>query len=239
MRIKIGDFGVSKHIPVDSTTVLRTDVGTAHYRAPEVGDSKYTSTVDCWSVGCIVYRLIVGRDLFKDLHAVYKFVYTGVPSPVSALVAMDWGDDGPDFVGKLITVDPDRRLHAAAALDHSWMLRFSGADNNHKYTINTNLRTRFEAMIDNRKDRETLVSNRELIRMFEAYILESPPKWNFQTHIGTGDFAKVYLESITLPVFGKQLCVVKRIHKENVRLPRKICERQIEILSKLKQVRIF
>ena len=35
------------------------------------------------------------------------------------------------------------RLCAAAALDHPWMLRFSRTDKNHKYTISTNLRTRF------------------------------------------------------------------------------------------------
>ena len=99
-----------------------------------------------------MYRLITGRDLFKNLDAVYTFKFTGAPSPVSALV--DCGDDCSDFVGKLITVDPGRRLYAAAALDHPWMLRFSGTDKNRKYTISTNLRTRFSLMIDNLKDRE-------------------------------------------------------------------------------------
>ena len=123
--------------------------------APEVTDhdGQYTSTVDCWSVGCIVYRLIAGRDLFKNLRAVYTFKQMEASS-VSALV--DCGGDCPDFVGKLITADPDRRLCAAAALDHPWMLRFSGADKNHKYTISTNLRTRFDKvllMVDNLKGR--------------------------------------------------------------------------------------
>ena len=154
LRIKIGDFGVSKHIPEDSSTVLRTEVGTTQYRAPEVAGSEYTCTVDCWSVGCIVYRLVVGRDLFKDLDAVYKFKFTGAPSPVSALV--DCGDDCPDFVGKLITVDPDRRLDAATALDHPWILHFpnSETDQNRKYIISTNLRIRFSEALDNLKDRE-------------------------------------------------------------------------------------
>ena len=160
MRIKIGDFGVSKYIPVNSSTILRTEVGTVLYRAPEVADGQYTSTVDCWSVGCIVYRLITGRDFFKNLDTVYKFKFTGVPSPVSALVHVNCGDDCPDFVGKLITADPDRRLCAATALDHPWMLPFSGTDdyNSHKYTITPNLRTRFDEAsrartIDNLKDR--------------------------------------------------------------------------------------
>ena len=136
--------------------MLRTEVGTAHYRAPEANGSEleYTCTVDCWSVGCIVYRLVAGRELFKNLDAVYKFRYKlkGAPSPVSALV--DCGDDCPDFVGKLITVDPDRRLDAAAALDHPWILHFSETDQNRKYTISTNLRTRFSQAFDKLKERE-------------------------------------------------------------------------------------
>ena len=111
--------------------------------APEVTESlsQYTSIVDCWSVGCIVYRLIAGRDLFKNLNNIITFKFTGAPSPVSALV--DCGDDCLDFVGKLITVDPDRRLNTATALDHPWMLHFSGTDKNRKYIISANLRTRF------------------------------------------------------------------------------------------------
>ena len=125
--------------------------------APEVTDtsSQYTCIVDSWSVGCIVYRLIAGRDLFKNINAVITFPLTGAPSPASAL--MDCGDDCPDFVGKLITADLDRRLCAAAALDHPWMLRFSGTDKNRKYIISTNLKTRFDEpsrMVDSLKDRE-------------------------------------------------------------------------------------
>ena len=138
---------------MNSSTILITDVGTALYRAPEVAGSQYTSTVDCWSVGCIVYRLIKGEVFFQNVDAIYRFKYMGEPSPASALV--DCGGDCPDFVGKLITADPDRRLCAATALDHPWMLRFSGTDKNHQYTISTSLRTRFDKVlsIDNLKGR--------------------------------------------------------------------------------------
>ena len=145
---------------MDSSTLLRTEVGTAHYRAPEVADREYTCTVDCWSVGCIVYRLIARKGLFKSLSDVYTFKFTGAPSPVSSLINLGLcGDDCADFVGKLITADPNVRLDAAAALGHPWMLRLSGTDQNGKYTISTKLRTRFESykalsMIANSKGRE-------------------------------------------------------------------------------------
>ena len=74
--------------------------------------------------------------------------------------------------------------------------------------------------------------------VFEAldHKLEPPSKWNFQTQIGTGSFANVYKESITRPVFGKHLCAVKRILKGDVKFPRRLYEREIEIFSNLKQV---
>jgi len=119
-------------------------VGTVQYMAPEVIDGVYTCIVDCWSVGCIVYRLIAGNDLFKSFGDIYKFKYTGAPSPESALV--DRGlcsDDCVKFVANLITVDPSRRLDATAALDHPWILRLSGSAESCKYTISNKLRIRF------------------------------------------------------------------------------------------------
>ncbi|KAF8415620.1 kinase-like domain-containing protein [Tirmania nivea] len=126
LRIKIGDFGVSKHIPIDGSTYLRTEVGTASYMAPEVIGSQYTCTVDCFSLGCLVYRLIAGNDLFQNVQEIYQFAFQGIPSPRSAL--LEWGlctNDCADIVGKLITARPEGRLDAVAALNHPWMFRFS------------------------------------------------------------------------------------------------------------------
>ena len=108
--------------------------------------------MDYWSAGCIVYRLIAGKGLFKNIGEVYRFRHTETPSPVSLL--MDGGlcgDDCADFVGKLIIADPNRRLGATAALGHPWMLRFSETDKN---TITTERRNRFVSYkaIANRED---------------------------------------------------------------------------------------
>jgi len=72
--------------------------------------------------------------------------------------------------------------------------------------------------------------------LLKAHKLEAPPQWNYQEHIGTGGFADVFLESITRPVFGTHLYVVKRIRKWDAKFPRKSYEREIEIFSKLKKV---
>ncbi|VEL21388.1 unnamed protein product, partial [Protopolystoma xenopodis] len=55
--IKVTDFGLSKL--VDSNTMLRTFCGTPTYLAPEIlesaGSGVYTSAVDVWSLGVILY----------------------------------------------------------------------------------------------------------------------------------------------------------------------------------------
>ncbi|VDD84595.1 unnamed protein product [Mesocestoides corti] len=55
--IKVTDFGLSKF--VDGNTMLRTFCGTPTYLAPEVlrtaGTGTYTSSIDIWSLGVILY----------------------------------------------------------------------------------------------------------------------------------------------------------------------------------------
>ena len=66
--IKITDFGLSKFF--DSATVLKTFCGTPNYLAPEVlvsrGGGSYTNKVDNWSLGVILYILLVGYPPFSD-----------------------------------------------------------------------------------------------------------------------------------------------------------------------------
>lgn len=54
----MGDFGLARTID-DERTVSRGFVGTPHYAAPEVCESKGASKrSDMWSLGCILYELI-------------------------------------------------------------------------------------------------------------------------------------------------------------------------------------
>ena len=74
--------------------------------------------------------------------------------------------------------------------------------------------------------------------LFKLHKLHPPPQWNCHTEIGAGGFAKVFLETITHPAFGTQLCAVKRIIKDDAKFSQELYMREIEIFSKLKQVGI-
>ena len=75
MCIKIGDFGLATKLAFP-TERKRTVCGTPNYIAPEILEGKdgHSFEVDCWSIGVIIYTMIVGRPPFecKDVKSTYK-----------------------------------------------------------------------------------------------------------------------------------------------------------------------
>jgi len=124
--VKITDFGLSK-IFADSAegeVVMKTACGTPGYVAPEVlTHENYSSQVDLWSIGVIVYILLCGfppfygdndAQMFRKIKAgSYKFL-----SPYWDKISLD----AKDFVGKLLVVDPKQRMDCRAALKHRWLV---------------------------------------------------------------------------------------------------------------------
>lgn len=70
MQIKIGDFGLAVELQED--TDIRTSIcGTPNYMAPEILaaqdneiDVGYSYSADIWSIGVMLYTLLVGRPPF-------------------------------------------------------------------------------------------------------------------------------------------------------------------------------
>ncbi len=70
--IKIIDFGVSGLFKGE-----KSKAGSIKYMAPEVlsGDNTESRTyIDIWSLGCILYHLIVGEELFKGNREEIKVI---------------------------------------------------------------------------------------------------------------------------------------------------------------------
>ncbi|XP_059164290.1 serine/threonine-protein kinase PLK1-like isoform X2 [Physella acuta] len=88
MEIKIGDFGLATKLDYEGER-KKTLCGTPNYIAPEVlGKKGHSYEVDVWSLGCIVFTLLVGKPPFetsclKDTYMRIKKNEYSVPSKVS------------------------------------------------------------------------------------------------------------------------------------------------------------
>ena len=124
--VKITDFGTSKI--TSATTLARTLVGTQLYLAPEIAASFlgirlrcYTSSVDIWALGCILYFMFSRSTPFEDnekmlsniIEAKYSF-----EEPAWGAVS----EAAKDLIGKLLVKNPDERLTAKEILEHPWSL---------------------------------------------------------------------------------------------------------------------
>lgn len=74
LNVKIGDFGLATRIEFDGER-KKTLCGTPNYIAPEIlTKTGHSFEVDIWSIGCVMYTLLVGQPPFetKTLRDTYS-----------------------------------------------------------------------------------------------------------------------------------------------------------------------
>ena len=65
LEVKLGDFNLSQSISLNGKNKDKS--GTLYYMAPEILENKlYPFEVDIWSVGIVIYQLILGKLPFKE-----------------------------------------------------------------------------------------------------------------------------------------------------------------------------
>jgi hypothetical protein len=102
--VKIGDYGLSKHISVSRHSGQTVSVGTVHYMAPEIGSGTYTKAIDIYALGVILYEMITGRLPFTGSsmgevlmrHLSEQPDVSGVPEPFARVIAKALAKDPHD-----------------------------------------------------------------------------------------------------------------------------------------------
>jgi len=110
--VKIGDFGFARELPKEG--LAETFCGTPLNMAPEVMEGHaYNEKADMWSVGTILYEMLVGKPPFQGenlihLHKVIKTTPWTVPKHTTL------SEEAIDLLTGLLQVDPKQRV----GLDH-------------------------------------------------------------------------------------------------------------------------
>jgi calcium-dependent protein kinase len=92
------------------------------YTAPDVLKKNFNEKADIWSLGIMIYELLVGKYpyLSKDKRDILKEIYQG---------KVDFDNQGflqlsfhaQDLIRKMLDPNPDNRLSAQEALSHPWL----------------------------------------------------------------------------------------------------------------------
>ena len=91
MELKVGDFGLATKLDFEGEK-KRTVCGTPNYIAPEILDGKfgYSFEVDIWSLGVIIYTLIIGKPPFEtdNVKETYKKIKLNKYSfPINSVIS--------------------------------------------------------------------------------------------------------------------------------------------------------
>lgn len=109
MELKVGDFGLATKLEFDGER-KRTVCGTPNYIAPEILDGKtgHSYEVDIWSLGVIIYTLIIGKPPFEtnNVKETYKRIKMNSYSfPERAIIS----DAAKALIQDILVLDPTKR----------------------------------------------------------------------------------------------------------------------------------
>ncbi|KAF9479342.1 Pkinase-domain-containing protein [Pholiota conissans] len=121
MNVKVGDFGLAALIENPGER-KKTICGTPNYIAPEVlfdTANGHSFEVDTWSIGVILYTLVIGRPPFqtKDVKAIYKRIRDNeYEFPTERVIS----SAVQNLIQQILTPDPSQRPSLHEIVDHAF-----------------------------------------------------------------------------------------------------------------------
>lgn len=122
---KLSDFGLAKKLSKVDDKGFTTMCGTISYAAPEVlQGTPYGLNVDCWSLGVVMYSLLVGYQPFRsdddDELSLIRNISNDEPLSFNE---KDWdgiSTHAKDLITSLLKKDVNERLAISQVMKHSW-----------------------------------------------------------------------------------------------------------------------
>ncbi|CAK76664.1 unnamed protein product (macronuclear) [Paramecium tetraurelia] len=129
LTLKLIDFGVSKRFFVKGKVTKKIDMwtrtGSLFYQAPEIQflGGGYNEKVDIWSIGIILYQLLVGQLPFQQ-ETVLDTIEMIRDSEINVKNTSAFKKLNPleqDLLKRLLKKDPEKRLSAEDFSLHPWL----------------------------------------------------------------------------------------------------------------------
>ncbi|CAD8175532.1 unnamed protein product [Paramecium octaurelia] len=130
LALKLIDFGVSKRFLVKGKVTKKIDMwtrtGSLFYQAPEIFlGGGYDEKVDIWSIGIILYQLLVGQlpfqqDTILDTIEMIRDSEINVKNQAAFKLLNKLEQD---LLKRLLKKDPEKRLSAEDFVLHPWIHR--------------------------------------------------------------------------------------------------------------------
>ncbi|KAJ8258712.1 hypothetical protein COCON_G00177240 [Conger conger] len=143
-ELKLADFGLARAKSVPTKT-YSNEVVTLWYRPPDVllGSTEYSTPIDMWGVGCILFEMATGRPLFpgstvkEELHLIFRLMGTPTEETWPGITANEefrsyqfpqyraqplinhvprLDTEGMDLLSSLLLYDTRERISAEASL---------------------------------------------------------------------------------------------------------------------------
>ena len=133
--LKLCDFGWAKELNVNKRA---TFCGTMEYMAPEiVGSEMYDFSVDIWSLGILLYELIMGHSPFrskskKDRNIMIKIKKHDLVFDKDKNISKEC----IDLINRLLDVNPETRLKIKDIFEHPFILANENKIKNNKISQN-------------------------------------------------------------------------------------------------------
>jgi len=120
--LKISNFKFSRRVHTPQSLITRC--GTPTYVAPEIlKNHPHDEMVDMWSVGVIIYVLLVGYPPFMEERQ--KDLFRKIRQGEYGFDGKDWkkiSKSAKKLIKSLLVVDPSHRMTAKKALTHKWIM---------------------------------------------------------------------------------------------------------------------
>jgi len=120
-NLKITDFNFAKILDTNGSDLLQTICGSPLYMSPEIVKNKsYTVKADLWSIGMILYEMLIGKPPYKASNH-YELIKKIDTQAIIIPNCISISDNCKDLLHGLLQKNVNKRIGWIEFFNHPWL----------------------------------------------------------------------------------------------------------------------